>query len=139
MSNKHIAFQQQRQRAMGHLALARISNSPTVVSNVLAGAALAGGLQLGPALLRVAIAMVCLYTAGMYLNDVFDYATDRERRSERPLPSGAVPRGEAAIVGFGLLAGGGALLLFLSSTAFAAGLVLITLIVGYDRWHKRNP
>ena len=33
------------QRARGYLALARISNSPTVVSNTLAGAALAGALQ----------------------------------------------------------------------------------------------
>src|SRR5687767_11008682 len=33
-----------RRRLAGHLAVARISNSPTVVSNVLAGAVLSGGL-----------------------------------------------------------------------------------------------
>lgn len=128
-----------RPRLAGHLALARISNSPTVISNVLAGAALAGGLQAGPALVLAIVAMVCLYTAGMYLNDVFDYGADCERRRERPLPAGVVSRTEATVVGFGLLALGSALLLPLGTAAFAAGLVLATLIVGYDLWHKTNP
>jgi 4-hydroxybenzoate polyprenyltransferase len=128
-----------RRRLAGHLALARISNSPTVVSNVLAGAALAGGLQLGPALIFAVAAMVSLYTAGMYLNDLFDHASDRERRRSRPLPSGVVSRGEAATVGFGLLALGIALLFPLGPTAVGAGLVLVGLIVGYDLWHKTNP
>jgi 4-hydroxybenzoate polyprenyltransferase len=126
-------------RLAGHLALARISNSPTVVSNVLAGAALAGGLQLGPALIVAIITMVCLYTAGMYLNDVFDYAADCARRPERPLPSGVVSRTEAARVGFCLLVIGITLLLPLGLSALAAGLLLAVLIVAYDRGHKTNP
>ena len=61
-------------RATAHLSLARISNAPTVVSNVLAGVALASVIAPvtvgGTALL--AVAMVLYYTAGMYLNDLFD-------------------------------------------------------------------
>ena len=136
-----------RAKLAAHLALARISNSPTVASNVLAGAALAGGLQtisgdglegVLPLALLV-ISMLCLYTAGMYLNDLFDYASDRERRPGRPLPAGRVSRAEAGVVGFGLLALGAAFLLPLGTTAFASGLVLLALIVGYDLWHKSNP
>ena len=76
-------------RLYGHLSLARVSNSPTVVTNVLAGAALAGG-QGAPAAL-LALAMVLFYTAGMYLNDLCDLARDRRERPERPLPSGLIP------------------------------------------------
>jgi hypothetical protein len=126
-------------RASGHLALARISNSPTVLSNVLAGAALAGGLQAGPALVLVASAMFCLYTAGMYLNDVFDYAGDCARRPDRPLPSGLVSRLEATAFGIGLLGVGAGLLLPLGVGPFASGLLLAALIVAYDLWHKTNP
>jgi UbiA prenyltransferase family len=127
------------QRIGGHLAAARISNSPTVVSNVLAGAALAGGLHDVPALLLVGVAMVCLYTAGMYLNDVFDYASDCIRRPQRPLPLGLVSRREAAVVGAGLLALGSVLLLPLGPAAFASGVALVAVIVAYDLWHKTNP
>src|SRR3954451_3822905 len=136
-----------RAKAAAHLALARISNSPTVASNVLAGAALAGGLPAMsedglPGILPLAllaISMLCLYTAGMYLNDLFDYASDRERRPSRPLPAGRVSRAEAGVVAFALLALGSALLLPLGTTAFASGLVLLAFIVGYDAWHKSNP
>jgi len=134
-----VARRSLRERLSGHLAVARISNSPTVVSNVLAGAVLAGGLHDAGGLLLVIAAMVCLYTAGMYLNDVFDYASDRVRRPDRPLPAGIVARGEAAAVGAVLLLSGAALLLPLGAAAFASGLVLVALIVAYDLWHKSNP
>ena len=143
MSNKHIAFQQQRQRLYGHLALARISNSPTVVSNVLAGAALAGAFAsnniLSGSIAVVALAMVLFYTAGMYLNDLFDYTLDCHKRPERPLPQGFVSRSEATITALALLAGGSGLLWIIGPRPFLCGLLLIALIVCYDRWHKRNP
>ncbi len=128
-----------RQRLYGHLALARISNSPTVVSNALAGAALAGVVWINGPILLVAAATALLYTAGMYLNDLCDYAVDCQERPERPLPSGLISRTEAAVV-VGLLFLISALLLWLVGTAsFWAGLVLISLIVLYDMWHKTNP
>ncbi|WP_034388846.1 UbiA family prenyltransferase [Deinococcus sp. YIM 77859] len=124
-------------RLHGHLSLARISNSPTVVSNVLAGAALAGGG--GPALLPLAAAMVLFYTAGMYLNDLLDLGVDRRERPERPLPSGLIPLGEAWAVAVGLFILGGLLLLLAGGAAFVSGLLLVALIVFYDAWHKTNP
>lgn len=126
-------------KARGHLALARVSNSPTVVSNSLAGAALGGALLPGPDVLLVAVAMVLFYTAGMYLNDLCDYRVDLRERPERPLPSGIVSRTEA-VAGVALMFTlGGVLLLIAGPAPFISGLVLIGLIILYDAWHKSNP
>ncbi|UQN08648.1 UbiA family prenyltransferase [Deinococcus sp. QL22] len=126
-------------RLRGHLQLARISNSPTVASNVLAGAALGGSLTLGGATGFVVLAMVLLYTAGMYLNDILDYTLDVRERPGRPLPSGVVPRAEAAVVTTLLFAAGLGLLATVSSAALLGGTALAILIVVYDLWHKTNP
>ncbi len=126
-------------RLRGHLQLARISNSPTVASNVLAGAALGGSLALGAATGVLVLAMVLLYTAGMYLNDVLDYAIDVRERPGRPLPSGVIPRAEAVVVTVALFAAGLGLLALVSSTALLGGAALAVLIVIYDLWHKTNP
>ena len=128
-----------RQRLGGHLALARLSNSPTVVSNTLAGAAIAGaGVFEGTAWL-VGVAMVAFYTAGMYLNDVCDYAVDRRERADRPLVVGLVSRRTALGVAVALFGIGLALLGWAGGGALWAGLVLVALIVLYDLWHKTNP
>lgn len=122
-----------------HLALARISNTPTVVSNVLAGAVLAAPLMLDWKIVFVVIAMALFYTAGMYLNDIFDYDIDVRERPERPLPSGRVQLTVAwmlTIVMFGL---GLVLLGTVSSASLVSGAVLVALIVVYDFWHKGNP
>jgi 4-hydroxybenzoate polyprenyltransferase len=127
------------ERARGYLALARISNSPTVVSNTLAGAALAGALWPDGRVVAVAVAMVLFYTAGMYLNDLCDYAIDRLRQPQRPLPSGLVSRTEAAIAVVALFGIGSALLWSAGPATFRSGLILIAVIVIYDLWHKTNP
>lgn len=126
-------------RFQAHLSLARISNSPTVASNVLAGAALGGALDLGPHTLLLMLAMVLFYTAGMYLNDLLDYRIDRLERPERPLPSGLVSRAEAAAVTVALFAAGLALTALVSTSALIGGVALSLLIVVYDLWHKANP
>ncbi len=117
--------------------MARVSNSPTVVSNVFAGAALAG-VAWHPSIVPVAVAMVLFYTAGMYLNDVCDYAHDCLARPERPLPLGTVTRTGAFVVAVLLLAVGSGLLLGVSGTVLLSGLVLVGFIVVYDLWHKEN-
>jgi 4-hydroxybenzoate polyprenyltransferase len=126
-------------RLRGHLALARISNSPTVVSNTVAGAALAGALWPDGRVIAVAVAMALFYTAGMYLNDLCDYAIDCRQRPDRPLPSGVVSRAEAGAAVIALFAVGSALLWLAGPPAFIGGLALIAVIVVYDLWHKTNP
>jgi 4-hydroxybenzoate polyprenyltransferase len=127
-----------RQRLRDHLRIARISNSPTVVSNVLAGAVLATALDWSVEIVCVAIAMVLFYTAGMYLNDILDYEIDRQQRSERPLPSGAIARSEAVVVTVILFVAGFSLLLTAGMRPFLAGIVLMGAIALYDAWHKGN-
>ena len=128
-----------RLRLRDHLRLARISNSPTVVSNALAGAAIAASLSFSSELVFVAIAMVLFYTAGMYLNDILDYDIDLRQRAERPLPTGAIARSEAWAVTVVLFLIGLLLLGLAGIRPMLAGVVLIGAIALYDAWHKGNP
>jgi 4-hydroxybenzoate polyprenyltransferase len=127
-----------KRRLRDHLRIARISNSPTVVSNVLAGAVLATALNWSGDLIFVAIAMVLFYTGGMYLNDILDYEIDVKQRSERPLPSGAIAKSEAWAVTIVLFVVGLSLLTLVNMRTFVAGVVLIGAIALYDAWHKGN-
>lgn len=134
-----MAYRSWKRAWAGHLALARISNSPTVISNTLAGAALASGQWLDGRLALVTLAMVLFYTAGMYLNDLCDYTLDCSERPERPLPQGLVSRQQACTIMILLFTGGSALLWGVGPESFLSGLLLIALIILYDRWHKQNP
>lgn len=120
-----------------YLRLARVSNLPTVWSNVLAASVLAGGLT-EIELLSVMLAASLLYTAGMFLNDAFDNDVDEVERPGRPLPSGAVSSATAWTVGFVLLAIGIVILGSISWQAGVAGLTLSASILVYDAWHKGN-
>jgi UbiA prenyltransferase family len=120
------------------LQLARISNTPTVVSNTVAGAVLASTAAEAGTVAVVAVAMALFYTAGMILNDVLDFEVDRVQRPERPLPSGVVSRRAAVTAVAALFAIGEALLLVEGIEPFLAGLGLVALIVLYDSWHKGN-
>jgi hypothetical protein len=121
------------------LQLARVSNTPTVVSNAVAGAVLASVEADVATVVLVAVAMALFYTAGMILNDLFDEEVDRVQRPERPIPSGAVSRQAALVAATGLFVVGLALLLVAGFAPFLAGLGLVGLIVLYDAWHKDNP
>ena len=128
------------------LQLGRVSNLPTVWSNTLAGAALAGGNPLNGNLLIVMFAMSLAYIGGMFLNDAFDREIDAKERPERPIPSKQVKAAEVFAAGFTLLAGA---VMFAAIAALSWGhnltlVVLLTIalcaaIVLYDMWHKNNP
>jgi 4-hydroxybenzoate polyprenyltransferase len=123
------------------LRLGRVSNLPTVWSNVLAACALSGAELAAPGVAVLLLSMSLFYEAGMYLNDAFDRAIDARERPERPIPSGAVAARTVFLVGFVLLAG--ALGLILASAASwrprVAALLLGLAIVGYDTHHKGVP
>ncbi|HEY3058348.1 MAG TPA: UbiA family prenyltransferase, partial [Chloroflexota bacterium] len=111
------------------LTMARVSNSPTVATNVLAGAALAGATAAGWEIPALIVAFVIFYTAGMLLNDVCDYGWDLVNRPDRPLVVGAVARPVALVTSLAMLSAAGGLLFILNTRAFLAGLVLTGLIV----------
>jgi 4-hydroxybenzoate polyprenyltransferase len=124
------------------LRLGRVSNLPTVWTNIAAGMALAGADALPAGLLLVlAVAASLLYVGGMYLNDAFDARWDAVHRPERPIPAGDVAARTVFAAGFAML-GAGVLLVAVATDGqppLMAALALAALIVVYDVSHKRNP
>ena len=127
-------------RLGGWLQLARISNAPTVATNVFVGAALAG-LNISSPDVLLTVGWVCLlYFAGMILNDLCDLKIDRKERSERPLVQGTVSPIAAAIAVLVLvLVACEGLRRVSYGDALIPALVLVGLIILYDVWHKGNP
>lgn len=127
-----------------HLRLGRVSNLPTVWTNVLAGAVLAGGpLAPGP-LVAVALALSLLYVGGMYLNDAFDREIDARERPERPIPAGAISARAVFATGYGLFTVAVAILAVVFGprgnwSPALAGVGLAGVITYYDAHHKANP
>jgi len=129
------------------LSLGRISNLPTVWTNVLVGMALAGGVALDARLPLLLVALSLFYVAGMFLNDAFDRDFDARNRPERPIPSGQVSAAKVFIWAFGMLAFGTALLAwvgygfapFTQWRPVLAGVALGGAIVFYNARHKDNP
>lgn len=122
-----------------HLALARVSNTPTVISNVLAGVVLATALTMDWLVVALCVAMALFYTAGMYLNDILDLEIDKAQRPDRPIPSGDVPLSTAWGITIALFLIGIVLVLPAGMPALIASIVLIACIAVYDAWHKGNP
>jgi len=122
----------------GYLALARVSNTPTVATNVLAGAALAVTLSPSWQIFALIISMVLFYTAGMFLNDICDYEIDKQERTERPLVTGIISMREAWVATIALFVVAHALLLPLGWQVSLAGVFLTGFIILYDTWHKKN-
>lgn len=120
------------------LRLARVSNLPTVWSNVIAASVVAGGVQTG-ALAWILVAMSALYTGGMVLNDALDREIDARERPERPLPSGQISLTAVWVIGGALLAAGVIVLASFGAGGAMGGMALATAILLYDVWHKGNP
>jgi hypothetical protein len=120
------------------LRLGRISNVPTIWTNVLAGSIIAGGAGHSEGIALIAIAMTAFYVGGMYLNDFFDRAIDARDRPGRPIDAGEIRAGSVMLIGFGLLAVGIALMIAFGPGAVLCGFLLAGVIVLYDVWHKGN-
>jgi len=117
------------------LVLGRVSNLPTVWTNVLCGWFLAGGGTL-PTLLLLLACSSALYVGGMYLNDAFDAEFDRQHRRERPIPSEAISEKLVWQIGSALLAVGSLPLLSLGIDTALFTLLLVGCILLYDAVHK---
>ncbi|MBB6431286.1 UbiA family prenyltransferase [Algisphaera agarilytica] len=141
------------------LNLGRISNLPTVWSNVVHGLSVGmfvalleplrqeypgqvppiGWGDLGRLLdqaFLLLVGMSLLYTAGMVLNDACDVAIDKEDRPNRPIPSGRVTQREAFIGGVVMLALGWACTLVYPQAVSVWAGVLVAAILGYNLLHR---
>ncbi|MCX5193837.1 UbiA family prenyltransferase [Streptomyces sp. NBC_00249] len=129
-----------RRTLRAYAELVRAPAAITVPGDVLAGA-LAAGRGSGARTLGLAGSSVCLYWAGMALNDWADRELDAVERPERPLPSGRIsPRAAlttaagltAAGLGIAALAGG-------PRTALRRTLPLAAAVWTYDLGAKNTP
>jgi len=120
--------------------LCRISNLPTVWTNVLAAVVLSDSPFSWSSYLILSASLSLFYSGGMSLNDLFDVEVDRVHKLFRPLPSGRASIRDAilfTVVLFGLAL---FLLFFIPyREALYAGLFLLLVIFLYDQIHKRNP
>jgi 4-hydroxybenzoate polyprenyltransferase len=121
------------------LRLGRVSNLPTVWTNVLAATALAGGDPFAPRTMVALLAMSLFYIGGMYLNDAFDREIDGRERPSRPIPAGDISGAAVLSAGFAMLIVSIGLMSLFGSAAGVAGLGLASAVVFYDLHHKGNP
>lgn len=128
----------------------RLANIVTAISDILGGIAIAGYIadtswntvDWTPVLLLV-LSTTGLYGGGVVFNDVFDADLDRVERPERPIPSGLIPKSQAALLAFVLLAGGIIAAAFvhsgnLFSTSTLLALSIAIAAVVYDKWGKHR-
>jgi len=120
------------------LRLIRVAALPTALADVWLGAAVASGFWTWRTV-PLSILSLCLYAAGMILNDVHDVDADRHHNPSRPLPTGEIKLGAARLVGFGLLFAAAAGAAFLGPVTFAVAAALALLILGYNFLSKPTP
>jgi 4-hydroxybenzoate polyprenyltransferase len=118
-------------RSRAWAELLRVSALVTVPGDALAGAA-AAGRPPGRGTVLAAGASLCLYEAGMALNDWADRDTDAVERPHRPLPSGRVAPGAALAAAGGLTAAGLALAAAAGRPALATAGALAGAVWAYD-------
>ena len=76
-------------RVRAYLQLFRLPNVFTAMADIAMGLLVTYGDQTTPAApVLLLLASSLIYTAGMVLNDVYDYEVDVQERPHRPLPSG---------------------------------------------------
>ncbi|MEV4446898.1 SCO3242 family prenyltransferase [Streptomyces mirabilis] len=110
----------------------------TVPGDALAGAATTGNRPNPRTLLAIASSL-CLYEAGMALNDWADQTEDALERPHRPLPSGRIRPSAALAAAGALTAAGLALAARAGRPALAVAVPLAATVWAYDLALKRTP
>jgi len=128
--------------------LVRLPNLPTPLADIGLGlaASFAVGARTGLGVATLlGCSSLCLYTAGMVLNDWCDREDDAVWRADRPLPSGAIGPFQALVAGFALL-GLGLVFAGLADLneggqplSFSIALLVASMVLLYDTWAKRTP
>ncbi|MFB7084727.1 SCO3242 family prenyltransferase [Streptomyces sp. NPDC056296] len=110
----------------------------TVPGDALAGAA-AAGVRPGPRTLLAIGSSLCLYEAGMALNDWADREEDAVERPHRPLPSGRIRPAAALTAACGLTGAGLLLAARAGRPALAVAAPLAATVWAYDLALKHTP
>ncbi|MFD0337637.1 SCO3242 family prenyltransferase [Streptomyces sp. NPDC127117] len=118
--------------------LLRVSALFTVPGDALAGAAASGRRPNGSTVLAVG-ASLCLYEAGMALNDWADREEDAVDRPHRPIPSGRIAPGAALAAAGALTAAGLGLAARAGRPALAVATGLAATVWAYDLRLKHTP
>ncbi|MEU3885583.1 SCO3242 family prenyltransferase [Streptomyces sp. NPDC029041] len=127
-----------RRRARAWAELLRLPALFTVPGDALAGTAATGARPTPRTLLAIASSL-CLYEAGMALNDWADRDVDAVERPHRPLPSGRI-RPTAALTAAGTLTAAGlALAARAGRPALAVAAPLAATVWAYDLGLKHTP
>jgi hypothetical protein len=121
------------------LQLFRVPNLFTVPGDPLAGFLIATGGRLDERVVPAIVACLFLYMAGLVLNDLADYQEDLQDRPQRPLPSGAIPRGAAWIVAGNLVIFGLGFCFMVGRPVALMGVGVLMGVVMYNFLTKRIP
>ena len=136
---------------LSYLRLFRAPNVFTAIADITMGFVFVNqSLESTGVFACLILATGLLYTAGMVLNDVYDFKIDCEERPYRPLPAGEIPLAWARTLGYAMLVAG-------MGSAWLAGFVqplpedvltwrggaiaalLAACIVWYNAQAKRTP
>lgn len=149
MSSESADTPEGSSRLLAYLKLFRIPNVFTAIADVAMGFFfVASSVHPVSCLFSLIAASCLLYTAGMILNDVYDFEIDAKERPSRPLPSGQISLGHARTLGYGMLAtgvllglGAGYIGPLPAGPAWRSGAVAVCLaacVVAYDAILKRT-
>lgn len=125
-------------RPLALFNLARVSNLPTVCTNVLVGYALVDPRpDVDPS--RVAIAMfagMLLYAGGMVTNDALDASSDATDKPSRPIPKGQVSMRRAVALAVALHGSAFVSAAVLSTSALGIALLIAACSLAYNLTHR---
>lgn len=120
------------------LELIRLPGMFTAHADILAGFLLAGaGLKELDVFFLLILATSCFLSAGMTLNDCFDYEIDQIENSGRPIPSNRISKQVAFCIGGGFLLAGIVFASMAGPDSFLVGICLVLCILLYDGFLKK--
>ena len=129
-------------RLFYYLALTRPANVITAISDIIAGVAVAGALNLSPIslvpIIYLILATSCLYAGGIVFNDVFDLEIDKIERPERIIPSGKLTKRQAIIFGSSLLIVAIILAFLVSPLSGVTAIAIAFFALLYDKFAKHQ-
>lgn len=142
---------QQLSESQAWFKMLRISNAPTIFSNVMVGLALAiqSQAEMYEAVLAsprleylkplgvISIALLLIYFSGMIFNDAADAAWDKKNRPDRPIPIGVIRKRDAWLtasfmLGCGVLLSG----MYQWTGAMVLTILLALTVVAYTFLHR---